>query len=107
MGILNSAGKAATQARDAGHVMLGGKNASGLKHQIVTATGTGTVEAKAPDGYIVTGGGWENAHLDKGDIVLESYPSADGTGWKVRIRRGSSTEHLEHTVYAVCVAADS
>ncbi|MCJ1676124.1 hypothetical protein MTF65_01840 [Streptomyces sp. APSN-46.1] len=133
MGILDGAAKTAGQVRDAGHAALGGKNASGLKHQVVTVKGRPagdqygdltntsaplTLEAKAPAGYIVTGGGFELPEYNRADAtapgpadrVNSSRPSDSGTAWTVSFNvdfRGPNVENYpEFTVYAVCVAAD-
>ncbi|MFD9407722.1 hypothetical protein ACFWBN_11985 [Streptomyces sp. NPDC059989] len=58
MGIVDAAAKTAGKARDTAYVALGGKNGSGLEYKIVEAKGVQKIEVKAPEGYIVTGGGW-------------------------------------------------
>lgn len=52
MGLIDDAAKTAGKVRDGAHAALGGKNASGLEHKVITARGTGKVEAKAPPGYV-------------------------------------------------------
>lgn len=104
---------AAGKLRDGTHTALGGKNASALKYKLATAQGTGKVEAKAPDGYIVTGGGWDYPRLASNEGVISNRPSSDCKGWAVEIHEFD----LQHpgvpvkgagpfTVYAVCVRDD-
>lgn len=93
--------KAGAKTRDTAHAALGGRNGSGLEHKIVTATGTQTVEVKAPAGYIVTGGGWDAPSMNESDSVKKNCPHPDGTGWTVHI----DTQY-KFTAYAVCVRDD-
>ncbi len=106
---LSDVGKTAGKLRDGAHAALGGKNASGLNHKVVTERGTHKVQVFAPDGYIVTGGGWHCPDMRTEDRLLGSYPSDDGGEWIVEM---SSPEHMggsgapEVTAYAVCVRDD-
>ncbi|MEU1407101.1 hypothetical protein ABZ471_32975 [Streptomyces sp. NPDC005728] len=107
---LSDFGKAAGKMRDATHKALGGKNASGLEHKVITAKGSGKVEVQAPDGFIVTGGGWRYPDLVPEEGIRASYPSPDGKTWTVEIdqvdRGGADKEVIaEFTAYAVCVRA--
>ncbi|MEU0373681.1 hypothetical protein ABZ070_26145 [Streptomyces sp. NPDC006283] len=105
------------------HIQFGGEHQSGLRQKIVTAEGRDKIEAKAPKGYVIIGGGYHAPALGPGDVVRGSYPSSNGTGWTVEITHaeasgtespdddGSSGNKVSSTqpftVYAVCVADDS
>lgn len=119
MGMFENPSQALGQVRDGAHTALGG----GLRYKIVTAKGTRRVEAKAPDGYFVTGGGWYGEELGYSPGPKGSYPSSDGKGWTVESEasldkpapglpghadpRGKRTsEDVEFTVYAVCVQGE-
>ncbi|MGW7491142.1 hypothetical protein [Streptomyces sp. NPDC054786] len=100
---LSGIGKTAGQARDATHKALGGKNASGLEHKVITAKGIGKVEVQAPDGFIVTGGGWYYRQLLEVEGIKASYPSDDGKTWTVRgrgagLRAAGELAHLAHKI---------
>jgi len=77
------------------------RDASGLDQKIVTARGHGKVEAKAPSGYIVVGGGWDFGAMP-GSSILGCYPSSGGTGWTVTVYQESG-DQPEVTAYAVCL----
>lgn len=125
---LSDVGKAAAVVRDGAHKALGGHNGSGLKYQTVEITGrcgvpnnlsTGgnanwsytTLEARAPAGYIVTGGGWECPDMNDRDFAYRSRPTPEGKGWMVSMaaleRGGNPNNYPEFTVYAVCIADDA
>src|SRR5688500_877699 len=101
MGIVDGAAKTAGKVRDTAYVALGGKNGSGLEYKIVEATGVQKVEVNAPEGYIVTGGGWNAPSMNDTDSVKLNCPHPDGAGWTVHI----DTQY-PFTAYAVCVRDD-
>ncbi len=58
-----------------------------------------SVVAQAPDGYVVTGGGFSKGQEDQD--VTDSRPTDDGTGWYVAFNAGPSGYQV--TAYARCL----
>lgn len=84
--------------RDAERTALGGKNAQPLETCIVTASGRGRVEARVPDGFRLTGGGWNYS-----DMIQNEKAWVVEIAQRTRYNEDTPVETPEYTAYAVCV----
>ncbi|MEV5879404.1 peptidase inhibitor family I36 protein [Streptomyces sp. NPDC052101] len=108
-GAVGTVTKTAAGIRDTAYTALGGHNGSGLRYQFVQASGMDKVEAKAPEGLIVTGGGFwiPDIHNATHAWVTGNYPSSDGKGWTVEVYTNPGYPRPSITAYAICVADDN
>lgn len=68
-----------------------------------SGAGVFTQTASCPDGKVTLGGGF-TYDPSSSLAVSASYPVADGSGWRVEVKRSNNAATV-FTVWAVCVVA--